>query len=120
MEGVARPKCKPQRGLKVLEGLKSIFQKHSCQSLDLQNTANATAMLSSGYCSAGGFLVTDENLWQSAIVFTVRLIIRHTWLNDRDQFLQPIGELTEEFKSDCLVWMLFNGSNLTASADGLE
>ncbi len=76
--------------------------------------------MSSGYCSAGGFLVTDENLWQSAIVFTVRLIIRHTWLNDRDQFLQPTGELTEEFKSDCLVWMLFNGSNLTASADGLE
>ncbi|MBV5309612.1 hypothetical protein, partial [Chromatium okenii] len=30
------------------------------------------------------------------------------------------GELTDEFKNDCLIWMLFNGSNLTASADGLE
>lgn len=29
-------------------------------------------------------------------------------------------ELPQEFKDDCLVWMLFNGSNLTASADGLE
>ena len=25
-----------------------------------------------------------------------------------------------EFKSDCLIWMLFNGSNLTASANDLE
>ncbi|MEN9922224.1 MAG: hypothetical protein RL097_501, partial [Candidatus Parcubacteria bacterium] len=43
-----------------------------------------------------------------------------TWQNDRDQFLQPTGELTEEFKNDCLVWMLFNGSNLTASANDLQ
>jgi len=28
--------------------------------------------------------------------------------------------LTDEFKNDCLIWMLFNGSNLTASADDLE
>jgi hypothetical protein len=30
------------------------------------------------------------------------------------------GELTDEFKNDCLIWMLFNGSNLTASANDLE
>jgi len=34
--------------------------------------------------------------------------------------LQPTKPLSEEFKSDCLVWMLFNGSNLTASANDLE
>ena len=28
--------------------------------------------------------------------------------------------LTGEFISDCLVWMLFNGKNLTAGADGLH
>ena len=28
--------------------------------------------------------------------------------------------LSDEFKSDCLIWMLFNGSNLTAGADGLR
>ena len=86
---------------------------------DIQH-AGLTALLSSGYCSAGGFFVTDKNLWQSAIVFTVRRIIKQTWLNDRDQFLQPTGDLTEEFKIDCLLWMLFNSSNLSASADGLE
>jgi hypothetical protein len=28
--------------------------------------------------------------------------------------------LSDEFKTDCLLWMLFNGSNLTASANDLE
>jgi len=90
-----------------------------CPGGDMQH-ANLTALLSSGYCSAGGFLVTEDNLWQSAIVFTVRRVIKQTWLNDRDQFLQPTEPLTEAFKSDCLLWMLFNGSNLTASANDLE
>ena len=50
----------------------------------------------------------------------MRRLIKPTWINDRDQFLQPTAPLSEEFKSDCLLWMLFNGSNLTASADDLE
>jgi hypothetical protein len=86
---------------------------------DIQH-AGLTALLSSGYCSAGGFFVTEENLWQSVIVFAVRRLIKQTWLNDRDQFLQPTEPLTDEFKTDCLLWMLFNGSNLTASANDLE
>lgn len=64
--------------------------------------------------------MNSENLWQSAIVFTMRRIVKPTWINDRDQFLQPVEALTSEFKTDCLIWMLFNGSNLTASADDLE
>lgn len=91
-----------------------------CKGSDLQNAGTQTALLSSGYCSAGGFFVTKDNLWQSAIVFSVRRLIKPTWINDRDQFLQPSELLTDEFKNDCLLWMLFNGSNLTASADGLE
>jgi hypothetical protein len=91
-----------------------------CKGSDLQNAATQTALLSSGYCSAGGFFVTEENLWQAAIIFTVRRVIKQTWLNDRDQFLQPTAPLSDEFKSDCLIWMLFNGSNLTAGANDLE
>jgi hypothetical protein len=91
-----------------------------CKGSDLQNASTQTALLSSGYCSAGGFFVTNKNLWQASIVFTVRLVTKHTWLNDRDQFLQPTEPLTDEFKTDCLIWMLFNGSNLTASANDLE
>jgi hypothetical protein len=92
----------------------------NCAGNDLQNATAKTMLLSSGYGSARGFFVTAENLWQAAIVFAVRRLIKPTWLNDRDQFLQPSAPLTEEFKADCLVWMLFNGSNLTAGADGLH
>lgn len=86
---------------------------------DLQHASTGTALLSSGYGNAGAFFVTKDNLWQAAIVFAVRRLIKPTWLNDRDQFLQPTKELTDEFKSDCMVWMLFNGSNLSAGANDL-
>lgn len=91
-----------------------------CKGSDLQNASTQTALLSSGYCSAGSLFVTPENLWQAAVVFSVRRLIKPTWINDRDQFLQPSAPLSEEFKNDCLIWMLFNGSNLTASANDLE
>lgn len=91
-----------------------------CANNDLQHSNQQTALFSSGYCTAGGFYITPENLWQSAIVFSVRRLIKPTWLNDRDQFLQPTQPLTDEFKNDCLIWMLFNGSNLSASANDLE
>ncbi len=92
----------------------------NCAGNDVQHVNNYTILFSSGFGSGRGFFVTEENLWKSAVIFTMERLIKPTWLNDRDQFLQPTGELTDEFKNDCLVWMLFNGSNLTASADGLE
>jgi hypothetical protein len=76
-------------------------------------------LFSSGYGSARGFFVNASNVCQAAVVFSVRRLIKPTWLNDRDQFLQPSQPISDAFKSDCLVWMLFNGSNLTAGADGL-
>lgn len=89
---------------------------------DLQNSGTMTAIFSSVHSigHAGGYFITPENLWKASIIFTVRRVIKQTWLNDRDQFLQPTKPLNEEFKNDCLIWMLFNGSNLTASANGLE
>lgn len=86
---------------------------------DVQNS-NATCLLSSVYGDGHGVYVVKENLDKVSIMFTTRKIIKQTWINDRDQFLQPTEELTDEFKNDCLVWMLFNGSNLSASANDLE
>jgi len=91
-----------------------------CGKNDLQHSNQQTVLFSSPYGQGDGFYVNAENLWQAAIVFTVRRIIKPTWINDRDQFLQPNQELSDEFKNDCLMWMLFNGSNLTASANELE
>ena len=90
-----------------------------CNSNDLQQ-APKTALFSSGFNGGHGLFVTPENLWQAAIVYSVRRLTKPTWLNDRDQFLQSSQPLTDEFKTDSLVWMLFNGSNLTAGADGLH
>ena len=86
---------------------------------DLQHAA-ATGLLSSGYGNAGAFFVTEQNLAKASIIFAVRRLIKPTWLNDRDQFLQPSQPPTTDFKSDCLIWMLFNNSNLSAGANGLH
>lgn len=86
---------------------------------DPQNS-DATCILSSVYGDGHGVYITRENLMPIFVMFLIRKIIKPTWINDRDQFLQPTVELPQEFIDDCLVWMLFNGSNLTASADGLE
>lgn len=91
-----------------------------CGVNDLQHAEQQTVIYSSVYGGGNGFYLTPDNLWQAAIVFSVRRLVRPTWLNDRDQFLQPTQPLTDEFKTDCLLWMLFNRCNRTASADGLE
>ncbi len=64
--------------------------------------------------------VNADNVERVAVYFSVCKLVKPTWLNDRDQFLIPDKDLSDEFKLDCLIYMLFNNSNLTASADGLE
>jgi len=105
---------------KVISWVNNAIAYMYCNSNDLQNAAQQTAITSSVFSTGNGFYVTPENLWQVAVVFSVRRLIKPTWLNDRDQFLQPSEPLSEEFKNDCLIWMLFNGSNLTASANELD
>ncbi|SHM23323.1 hypothetical protein [Flavobacterium xanthum] len=91
-----------------------------CGVNDLQHAEQQTIIFSSPYGGGNGFYITDENLWQASIIFSIRRLVTPTWLNDRDQFLQPTKELTEEFKTDCLIWMLFNRCQRTASANDLE
>ena len=89
---------------------------------DLQHSAQETLISSSIFTggNGGGAYILPDNLWKVAVVFSVRRVIKPDWANDRDQFLQPSKPLDDEFKADCLVWMLFNDSNLTAGADGLR
>lgn len=112
----------PATATKDLRGTKWANDAIGCLIIkgpDVQN-ASTQGIVSSGYGSAGTIFTTTKNLWQISVVFAIRGLIKPTWLNDRDQFLQPTEPLNDEFKSDCLVWMLFNGSNLTASANNLE
>lgn len=105
---------------KVISWIDSAIAYMYCNSNDIQHAPQQTAIYSSVYAGGNGFYITPENLWQAAIVFSVRRLIKPTWINDRDQFLQPTAPLSDDFKNDCLIWMLFNGSNLTASANNLE
>lgn len=77
-------------------------------------------LLSSPASMGHGIFVNATNLLQCAVYFTMTTIIHPTWLNDIDQFLQPNVDLPEDFLNDCLIWMLFNNNNNTASANGLQ
>src|SRR5690606_4717470 len=55
---------------------------------DIQN-ARTQALVSSGYGSAGSIFATRENIWQIAVVFAVRKLVKATWINDRDMFCIP-------------------------------
>ncbi len=93
-----------------------------CDSNDMQHSEQKTSLFSSVYRVGhdGGFYVNKGNLIQSSVVFTVRCIEKPTWLNDRDQFLSPISQLSDEFENDCLIYMLFNRKNKSSGAEGLE
>ena len=91
-----------------------------CNSNDMQHAEQMTSLYSSVVGSSNGFYVTPENFEKTAMTFVARRIERPTWLNDRDQFYQPTSEVPTEFTVDCVVWMIFNRCNKTASADDLE
>lgn len=82
--------------------------------------ANYTSLLSGPYVSHGGLSVTPENFEKSMIIHAVRRIPKATWLNDRDQFMQPTKKLTREFITDCVLWSLFSPSNQTVSLRNVE
>jgi hypothetical protein len=92
----------------------------NCAGNDLQQASRLTMILSSGFASGRGFFINKDNLWQVGVMFAARRLIKPTWLNDRDQFLQPNQELPDIFKSDCLIWTLFNGANYTAAVEKLR
>ena len=76
---------------------------------------NYTAFLSGVYAGGSEMSVTPENFTQCMIVHMVRRLPKATWLNDRDQFMQPTQKLSAEFISDAVIWSLFAPSNQTVS-----
>ena len=111
----------PATSTKDLRGTKwsdNAIAYFNCPGNEMQQV-NLTAILSSGFSSGRGYYVNSENLLETAVIYAVRRVVKKTWLNDKDQFLIP-EEIPREFMEDCLIWMLFNGNNLTAGADKLE
>lgn len=54
--------------------------------------------------------ITDLNLIEVSVYYSVRHCIEPTWLNDRDQFTYPNDKwnLDKVFKNDCLTYTLFH------------
>lgn len=93
---------------------KDFIASFMCQGNDFQ-CQNQTSLLSGPYVSAGALSVTQSNFEQAMVIHAARRIPKATWLNDRDQFMTPKGELSEEFIVDCTIWNLFSNSNQTAA-----
>lgn len=81
---------------------------------------NYTALLSGPYGTAGGMSITPENFAQYMIIHAVHLIPKSDWLNNRDQFMQPLQKLSAEFICDAAIWSLFAASNQTVSLRNVE
>ncbi len=90
-----------------------------CNGNDFMHQNRAT-LLSAPYVSAGAMSITAENFESAMIIHMVRRLPKATWLNDRDQFMQPTKELSREFICDAVIWSLFAPSNQTASLRNVE
>ncbi|WP_283491338.1 hypothetical protein [Helicobacter pylori] len=69
------------------------------------------------------FGLTLTNLLIGAIYFSARHCIKATWQNDRDQFYAPYDDAFQddsEFKSNCLIFMLFHTQNRITTAQGIN
>jgi hypothetical protein len=66
--------------------------------------------------------ISKENLTAASIYLTVRQLFEHTWLNDRDQFLEPNDgwQKDKKFQNACLIYTLFHPQNRIKSADGVN
>ena len=85
-----------------------------CNGNDVQHHNNV-ALLSGPYVSAGALSIVPENFDKAMVIHAVRKNVKKTWINDRDQFLQPESKPSIAFVRRCVVWSLFTDSNQTAS-----
>jgi hypothetical protein len=91
-----------------------------CHGNDVRLGQQKTILLSSTFGDGHGFYVTKDNILKSAITFSVRMSTPLTWLTHQDQFYAPNKQISHDLENDCLIYMLFSGKNLTASANNLQ
>ncbi|MDR1417134.1 MAG: hypothetical protein LBJ57_06930 [Prevotellaceae bacterium] len=85
----------------------------SCKGSDFQNV-NLIFIINhkSQLPHPRGTWITDKNLAEVGIYYSVRHCVKATWLNDRDQFLYPNNgwKADLEFQNDCLTYTLFSNN----------
>jgi hypothetical protein len=92
-------------------------------SMQSNNNTFFTNKVSESYKKKGMLAnISNSNIIQMSIYFSVRHCIEATWLNDRDQFLYPNDGWQDdlEFQNDCLAYALFHGQNRISSQEGVN
>ena len=89
---------------------------------DFQNNSFLNFTVNIGTRHVNYFSFINNNLVQGLIYFSVRNCIDATWLNDRDQYLNPTDgwQTDTEFQNDCLAYALFHGQNRIISREGVN
>ncbi|GAA8500344.1 hypothetical protein HpNP94_14600 [Helicobacter pylori] len=67
------------------------------------------------------FAIASSNILFGSVFFSIRHCIKATWQNDRDQFYAPYDDAFQddsEFKSNCLIFMLFHTQNRITTTQG--
>jgi hypothetical protein len=62
------------------------------------------------------YIVGDKNIIDCFVNFTARKLPIHSWINEKDEFTEPNGDITQ-FKNDAVVFSLFNNSSYQKSSD---
>ena len=88
---------------------------------DFQNNKFLHISIKTGVRHVNYYAFNADNIFEGVIYFSVRMVLKSDWLNDRDQFLAPYGDMWKEdtaFQNDCLAYTLFHGQNRISSEDG--
>ena len=69
-----------------------------------------------------GTWVSDKNIFEIAVYYSVVHCIPASWLNDRDLFLHPNNGWHKDnvFVTDCLIFTLFHNQNRIESKNGIN
>lgn len=62
------------------------------------------------------YTVGDNNIIDCFVNFTARKLPIHSWINEKDEFTEPNGDITQ-FKNDAVIFSLFNNSSYQKSSD---
>ena len=89
---------------------------------NVYKNTNGVCLMSGIFSHGHGVNVFKENIDRIFVGFSVRKMIKSTWVNEKDEYLGPndTHEEYEQFKYDSLVYSLFNNSSEQSSLRQVE
>lgn len=90
----------------------------------VQDNATAVGLFSLAYSNANGLYLYPDNFMRAMALFAARKIIKHTWINNCDEYCAPTPEVeaSDEFKqfaADSLILALFHPANNCTAVRGI-